>query len=101
MATVALTADLLEPASKTHPDIMFGQVDSAAESGLVATARTTSIPTLRAFRDGFLVFSQPGALPAVGLEQIIAEVRGPDLERVRRQVSEQPNSRLDRSVTQS
>ena len=32
-------------------------------AGLSAAARISSIPTLMAFRDGILVFSQPGALP--------------------------------------
>ncbi len=41
-----------------------------------------------AFRDGILVFSQPGALPAAGLEQVIQAVKGLDMDDVRRQVAE-------------
>jgi thioredoxin reductase (NADPH)/thioredoxin 1 len=33
-----------------------------------------SIPTLMAFREGVLVFSQPGALPAAALEDLIGQV---------------------------
>ena len=50
---------------------------------LAGAARITSIPTLMAFRDGILVFSQPGALPAAALEQVIAAVRGLDMDEVR------------------
>jgi hypothetical protein len=43
----------------------------------------TSIPTLMAFRDGILVFSQPGALPAAALKQLIQAVRDLDMDQVR------------------
>ena len=42
-----------------------------------------SIPTLMAFRDGILVFSQPGALPAASLEKVIQPVRGLDMNEIR------------------
>ncbi len=71
-------APVFEAASQTHPDIVFGKVDTEAEQGLAAAAQITSIPTLMAFKQGHLVFAQPGALPAAGLEQVIAAVR--DLE---------------------
>jgi len=82
-------APVYEAASGQHPDILFGKVDTEAEQQLAAAARITSIPTLMAFRDGILVFSQPGALPAAGLEQVITAVRGLDMDDVRRQVAAQ------------
>ena len=80
---------MFERASGGHPDIVFGKVDTQAEQGLAAAAGISSIPTLMAFRDGILVFSQPGALPAPALEQVIAAVRGLDMDDVRRRVAEQ------------
>ena len=80
-------APVYEAASDKHPDIAFGKVDTEAEQSLAAAAQITSIPTLMAFRDGILVFSQPGALPAAGLEQVITAVRG--LDDIRRQVAAQ------------
>lgn len=82
-------APVYEAASETHSDITFGKVDTEAEQQLAAAARITSIPTLMAFRDGILVFSQPGALPAAALEQVIQAVRDLDMEDVRRQVEAQ------------
>ena len=82
-------APVYEAASEQHTDIVFGKVDTEAEQQLSAAARITSIPTLMAFRDGILVFSQPGALPAPALEQVIRAVRDLDMEDVRRQVEEQ------------
>lgn len=82
-------APVYEAASEEHTDIVFGKVDTEAEQQLAGAARITSIPTLMAFRDGILVFSQPGALPAPALEQVIQAVRDLDMEDVRRQVEEQ------------
>jgi thioredoxin len=68
-------APVYEKAAAAHPDIVFGKVDTEAERALAAAANITAIPTLMAFRDGRLVFSQPGALSPVALDQVIASVR--------------------------
>ncbi|MDR7255174.1 thioredoxin [Nocardioides sp. BE266] len=73
-------APVYEKAAGAHPDIVFGKVDTEAEQTLAAAANITSIPTLMAFKGGTLVFSQPGALPAAALEQIITAVRDLDVE---------------------
>ena len=81
-------APVFDKASATHPDIIFGKVDTEAEQSLAATARITSIPTLMAFRDGILVFSQPGSLPASALEQVIAQIRGLDMDDIRKNIAQ-------------
>ena len=68
-------APVYERAAQAHPDIVFGKVDTEAQRELSAAAGISSIPTLMAFKDGLLVFSQPGALPAPALDQVIAAVR--------------------------
>ena len=73
-------APVFEAASEKHPDVVFGKVDTEAEQALAGAARITSIPTLMAFKDGVLVFSQPGALPAAALEELIASVRALDVQ---------------------
>ncbi len=80
-------APVFEAASTTHPDIIFGKVDTEAEQSLSASAQITSIPTLMGFRQGILVFSQPGALPAASLEQVIAGIRALDMDDVRAQIA--------------
>lgn len=80
---------IFEAASEVHTDAMFGKVDTEAQQELAAGFQITSIPTLMAFRDGILVFSQPGALPAAGLEQVIEAVKGLDMDEVRAKVAEQ------------
>ena len=73
-------APVFEATSETHADIVFGKVDTEAEGQLSAAARITSIPTLMAFKKGVLVFSQPGALPAAALEELVQAVRTLDVE---------------------
>ncbi|GAB3255643.1 thioredoxin [Nocardioides dilutus] len=72
-------APIYEAASEAHPEIVFGSVDTEAERELASAARISSIPTLMAFKDGHLVFSQPGALPAPALEQLIEGVKALDV----------------------
>ena len=82
-------APVFEAASEQHSDVVFGKVDTEAEQSLAAAAQITSIPTLMAFRDGILVFAQPGALPAPALEQVITAVKDLDMDEVRRQMAAQ------------
>ena len=73
-------APVYEKAALAHPDIVFGKVDTEAEQTLSAAAQISSIPTLMAFKGGTLVFSQPGALPAAALAQLIEAVRDLDVD---------------------
>lgn len=73
-------APIYGAAAEQHPDIVFAKVDTEAEQELAGAAQITSIPTLMAFKGGHLVFSQPGALPAEALGQVIDAVVGLDLE---------------------
>jgi thioredoxin 1 len=82
-------APVFEAASEQHGDVVFAKVDTEAEQSLAAAAQITSIPTLMAFREGILVFSQPGALPAPALEQVITAVKGLDMDDVRAQIAAQ------------
>jgi thioredoxin 1 len=85
-------APVFDAASTKYQDVTFGKVDTEDQPGLSAAARITSIPTLMAFRDGILVFSQPGALPAAALEQVIQAVRDLDMDEVRGRILAQQNA---------
>lgn len=87
-------APVFEAAAQRHPDIVFGKVDTEAEQQLAASARISSIPTLMVFRDGVLIFSQPGALRGPQLEQLIENARALDMDDVRRQIAEREASTL-------
>lgn len=82
-------APVYEAASDQHTDVTFAKVDTEAEQELAGNLGITSIPTLMAFRDGILLYAQPGALPAPALEQVIDGVKGVDMDEVRAQVAAQ------------
>jgi thioredoxin 1 len=82
-------APTYEKASNANDDVVFAKVDTEAERELAAAADISSIPTLMAFRDGILVFSQAGALPAPALDQVIDAVRDIDMDDVRAQIAAQ------------
>jgi thioredoxin 1 len=79
-------APVYEGAAERNPDIVFGKIDTEAEQGLAAAANIMSIPTLMIFRDGVLLFSQPGALPAAALDDLITRTRALDMAAVRREL---------------
>lgn len=81
-------APVFEAASNDHPDLVFGKVDTEAQRELAAAARIMSIPTLMVFREGILVYAQPGAMPAPALEELIGAVRGADMDAVRAEMAE-------------
>jgi thioredoxin 1 len=89
---------IYERVSERHPDITFGKVDTEVEPALSEAAHVSSIPTVMAFRDGILVFAQPGALPDRALEEVIRAVRELDMNQVRRASARRTPS-ADRAVS--
>ena len=82
-------APVYEAMSEKYPGLTFAKVDTEAEQSLAAAAGITSIPTLMIFRDGILLFSQPGALSASTLEEIIGKVDELDMDDVRKKIAEE------------
>jgi thioredoxin 1 len=80
-------APVFERAAEKHTDLVFGKVDTDAERELSAALQIRSIPTLMAFRDGILVFAQPGMVPPHALEELIARLRSLDMEEIRRRIA--------------
>ena len=80
-------APVYDAASDQHGDIVFGKVDTEAEQELAARFEIASIPTIMAIRDGVIVFSKAGALPAKSLESLIEQVRGLDMDEVRGRIA--------------
>lgn len=82
-------APVFEAASEANPDIAFAKVDTEAQPELAASFQVRSIPMLAIFREGIMVFSQAGALPASALDQLIEQVKALDMEKVRADIAEQ------------
>jgi thioredoxin 1 len=80
---------IFEQASEKYPEITFGKVDTEAEQQLAGEAGISSIPTLMVFRDGILLYNNPGALPAEALDEIITAVQGLNMDEVRAEIEKQ------------
>ena len=85
---------IFEEAANNYSDITFGLINTEEETDLAAQLVITSIPTVMAFRDGILVYAQPGALGARDLARVIEAVQNLDMEKVRAEVesSDTPDS---------
>lgn len=82
-------APTYEAASEKYPEITFGKVDTEAEPQLAMQAKIFSIPTVMAFRDGILLWSQPGVMGAQQLDQLIDFIKGMDMDEARAKIAEQ------------
>ena len=81
-------APVFERSAGGHPDIVHAKVNTEVEQELAAIAGIRSIPTIMAFRDGVLVYSQPGAMPPAVLEDLIRQIEALDMASVRAQIAE-------------
>ncbi|MDA8101506.1 MAG: thioredoxin [Nitrospiraceae bacterium] len=81
-------APVYEKASNENPDIVFAKVDTEDQQELAGAFQIMSIPTLMAFRDQILLYSQPGALPASALDSLITQIRALDMDEVREKIAE-------------
>ncbi len=80
-------APVFERSAELHPDVVHAKVDTEAEQELAAVVGIRSIPTVMAFRDGVLVYSQPGAMPPAMLEDLISQVKALDMGKVRGEIA--------------
>ncbi|MFI5530729.1 thioredoxin family protein [Kitasatospora sp. NPDC051853] len=80
-------APVFEKAAERHPDLVFAKVDTEAQQELAAAFEIRSIPTLAIIREGVMIFSQAGALPAQAFEELIGKARELDMDEVRAKIA--------------
>ena len=80
-------APVFDASAAKHPDVVHAKVNTEAEQELAAALQIRSIPTIMAFREGVLVFAQPGALPAPALEKLITKITELDMDEVRASIA--------------
>jgi thioredoxin reductase (NADPH) len=81
-------APVFERSAQNHPDIVHAKVDTDAERELAATVGIRSVPTIMAFREGVLIYSQPGAMSPAVLDDLIDKIKGLDMDGVRAKIAE-------------
>jgi thioredoxin reductase (NADPH) len=85
-------APVFDSSATAHPDVVHAKVNTEVEQELAGALQIRSIPTIMAFRDGVLLFAQPGALPAPALEDLITKIKELDMDDVRAQIAAQADS---------
>lgn len=81
-------APTFEAMSEKYPDLVFAKVDTEDQQELAGAFGIQSIPTLMVFREQVILYSQPGALPANYLEDLITQVNELDMDEVRKEIAE-------------
>ncbi|EYT56965.1 thioredoxin 1 [Dietzia sp. 2505] len=79
---------VFEKVSGKNPELTFAKVDTDAEQQLGAMLQIQSIPTLMAFREGIAVFRHSGAIPEQALDDLVEQIKGLDMDEVRKAVEE-------------
>jgi thioredoxin len=82
-------APVYEEISEKHPDVVFAKINSEEEQEVAGYFQIRSVPTLMVFRDKVVLFSQPGALPAAHLEELIGKIKEVDMAQVHKEIAEQ------------
>ncbi len=80
---------IFEKVAESHPDVTFAKCDTEKEQSLAGALQIRSIPTLMIFREGVLLFSQPGMVPEAALEELVTKTRELDMEEVKRKIKEE------------
>jgi thioredoxin reductase (NADPH) len=80
-------APVFERSAQSHPDITYAKVNTDTEQQLAGTVGIRSVPTIMAFRDGILVYSQPGAMSPAALDDLISQIKGLDMGTVRAKIA--------------
>jgi len=84
-------APVFHQVSEKHPDVVFGKVDTEDQRALAGGLGIQSIPTLMAFRGGYLVYREAGAISAPQFEELVKAVKGLDIEKLKEQAADSVN----------
>jgi thioredoxin len=78
---------VFEAASERYPDVTFAKVDTEAERGLASAFGVRAIPMLAVFRQQVLLFAEAGALPGAALDELVAQAKALDMEKVKAEIA--------------
>src|SRR5450755_1889552 len=82
-------APVFAAAAAKHTDALFAKVNTEDQQRIAAQFGIRSIPTLMIFRDNIIVFSEPGALGAAALDQVLVAAKALDMDAVRQSIEAQ------------
>lgn len=85
-------ADAFRRSAFKHPDQVFGTLDTEDQKDLRNELGIEHIPSLLLYRDGVLLFKQPGSYDEATLDSIIAQAKSLDMNRVRAEMASMKGS---------
>ena len=85
-----------EAASEKHSDIVFGKIDTQDQQELAGSFGIRSIPTIMIFREQIMLFNQGGALPPAGLEKLLMEIKGLNMDEIRAKIAKEESQTEDK-----
>lgn len=85
-------------AAERHPDHTFGKLDTQAEKRLVKELGIEHIPSLLLYRDGILLFRQPGYYSEEKLEDIVQQAESLDMNEVRAHIAAEQKEKSNHSA---
>ena len=77
-----------EAVSEKYPDVVFGKINTEEQQELAGHFQVRSIPNVMLFRDQVVLFSQPGAMPAAGIDSVIEPATALDMAKGRAEIAE-------------
>lgn len=80
---------VFEQTSEKYPNVVFAKVNTEVEQEIARDFNIRSIPTLMVFRENVIIYSEAGALPASGLEQLLEQALKLNMEEVHQQIAAQ------------
>ncbi|MHC4672380.1 MAG: thioredoxin family protein [Planctomycetota bacterium] len=78
---------IYQKVSSRYLEHVFGKLDSQAERALVDSLGVEQIPSLLVYRDGIMLFQQPGNFDEETLEDIVSQAESVDMDAVRAHVA--------------
>ncbi|MCX7735166.1 MAG: thioredoxin family protein [Candidatus Kapabacteria bacterium] len=80
---------IFEKTAANFPTHTFGMIDTMTEKDLVSLLKIEHIPTLLLYRDGIMLFKQPGYFSEDKLEDIIKQAESLNMDLVRADLESQ------------
>jgi thioredoxin 1 len=88
-------APIYETTSEKYPDVVFGKVDTEAQTELAERFDIRSIPTLMLVREKVILYSRPGAVPAKALEDLLDRMLAVNMAEVRDEIAQAESDTAD------
>ncbi len=82
-------APVFEAAAGKHEGVVFAKLNTEDNPEIAQQFGIQAIPTLMAFREQVIVYSQPGAMMGGALDRLVTEVKALDMDRVHAEVAAQ------------